>query len=135
MFSVSRNLSGLECSGLPRASTYTYITIYISMYISTYIIFVVVGIIRYVCSSKLVLTWFSSCLFALHIYTYACVYAMYVYISVYISVYICILNYKNTDLLNIASMFYTNTNNIYQFINFCSTSFLFWFLVFWLAAL
>lgn len=133
MFSVSRNLSGLECSGLPRASTYTYITIYIYIYISTYIIFVVVGIIRYVCSSKLVLTWFSSCLFALHIYTYACVYAMYVYISVYISVYICILNYKNTDLLNIASMFYTNTNNIYQFI--CSTSFLFWFLVFWLAAL
>lgn len=134
MFSVSRNLSGLECSGLPRASTYTYITIYISMYISTYIIFVVVGIIRYVCSSKLVLTWFSSCLFALHIYTYACVYAMYAYISVYISVYICILNYKNTDLLNIASMFYTNTNNIYQFINFFSTSF-FSVLFFWLAAL
>lgn len=86
MFSVSRNLSGLECSGLPRASTYTYITIYI--YISTYIIFVVVGIIRYVCSSKLVLTWFSSCLFALHNYTYACVYAMYVYICIYICVYL-----------------------------------------------
>lgn len=126
MLSVSRNLSGLVCSGLPRASTYTYITIYIYIYLYKYIYNICCcWYYSLCCSSKLVLTWFSSCF-----YTYACVHAMYVYIyiSVYISVYICILNYKNTDLLNIASMFYTNTNNIYQFLfNF--------FLFFWLAAL